>query len=333
MNILYAIQGTGNGHMSRAVEVGPALEKYGNVDYMISGSQVEINLDKDIKYRSKGLGFYFGKKGGVDISQTLRKNMFKRLFKEIKEFPIEKYDLIINDFEPISAWSAKLKKKPCVALSHQSALLSKNSPKPKKNDPFGKMIINRYAPATAHYGFHFSNFDKNIFTPIVKKEIRNQEVKNLGHYSVYLPAYADETLIEILGSINDVRWEVFSKHAKKSYTAKNVSIRTIDSKAFTESIASSEGVLCGAGFETPSEALFLGKKLMVIPMKNQYEQHCNAEALDQLGIAVIQKLNNTLIPTIREWIEKGEALQIDYPDETESIIETIINNQGIDNAS
>jgi len=333
MNILYAIQGTGNGHISRAVEVGPALEKHGNVDYMISGAQVEINLDKEIKYKSKGLGFYFGKKGGVDISQTILKNVSKRLFHEIKDFPIEKYDLIINDFEPISAWSAKLKRKSCIALSHQSALLSKNSPRPKKHDPVGKIIINKYAPASEHYGFHFSNFDKNIFTPIVKKDIRNQEIKNFGHYTVYLPAYSDETLIEVLGGISDVRWEVFSKHARRSYCSKNVNIRTIDSKAFTESMTTSEGVLCGAGFETPSEALFLGKKLMVIPMKNQYEQHCNAEALDQLGVPVLKKLNTTLIPTIRQWIERGEVLQIDYPDETEAIVEKIITNQKQRNVS
>ncbi|MTI19976.1 glycosyl transferase [Fulvivirga sp. RKSG066] len=326
MNILYAIQGTGNGHMSRAVEVGPILEKHGKVDYMVSGAQVDINLDKEIKYKSKGLGFYFGKKGGVDISQTILKNASKRLYREIKDFPIEKYDLIINDFEPVTAWSAKIKRKPCVALSHQSALLSKKSPKPTHKDPFGKMIINKYAPATKHYGFHFSSFDNNIFTPIVKKEIRSKEPKNFGHYTVYLPAYDDEALIGALHGIN-VKWEVFSKHTKRSYDHKNISIRPINSAAFAESITTSAGVLCGAGFETPSEALYLGKKLMVIPMKNQYEQYCNAAALEQMGIPVINRINAAAVTEINKWVERGAPLQIDYPDETESIIDTIIAEQ------
>jgi len=43
------------------------------------------------------------------------------------------------------------------------------------------------------------------------------------------------------------------------------------------------GVFCGAGFETPAEAMFLKKKLMVIPMKGQYEQQCNAAALEEIG--------------------------------------------------
>jgi hypothetical protein len=37
--------------------------------------------------------------------------------------------------------------------------------------------------------------------------------------------------------------------------------------------------LCNAGFETPAEALFMDKKLFVIPIHNQYEQECNACAL------------------------------------------------------
>lgn len=48
--------------------------------------------------------------------------------------------------------------------------------------------------------------------------------------------------------------------------------------------------MCGAGFETPEEALFLGKKLMVIPIKGQYEQQCNVAALKEMGVPVIKSL-------------------------------------------
>jgi len=40
--------------------------------------------------------------------------------------------------------------------------------------------------------------------------------------------------------------------------------------------------------ETPAEALFFKKKLMVIPMKGQYEQLYNAECLKQLGVPIIK---------------------------------------------
>lgn len=100
----------------------------------------------------------------------------------------------------------------------------------------------------------------------------------------------------MLSKVKDVKWEVFSKHSRNSREEKNLNIKPINNEAFIKSMASSEGVLCGAGFETPAEALFLGKKLMVIPMKNQYEQHYNAAALMAMGIPVIKSLKkNTWI--------------------------------------
>ena len=39
MKILYAIQGTGNGHLSRAVDIVPELKKFGNLDLFVSGAQ------------------------------------------------------------------------------------------------------------------------------------------------------------------------------------------------------------------------------------------------------------------------------------------------------
>jgi len=54
MKILYAIQGTGNGHVSRAREIIPILKKKGDVDILISGIQSDIDLPDAIKYKFKG---------------------------------------------------------------------------------------------------------------------------------------------------------------------------------------------------------------------------------------------------------------------------------------
>ena len=67
MKILYAIQGTGNGHLSRARDIIPLLEKKGELDILISGIQADVELPYPIKYKFKGLSFIFGKKGSVDI--------------------------------------------------------------------------------------------------------------------------------------------------------------------------------------------------------------------------------------------------------------------------
>ncbi|QSE96563.1 glycosyltransferase family protein [Fulvivirga lutea] len=327
MKILYAIQGTGNGHMSRAMDVAPALEKHGQVDYMVSGAQADIALPYSIKYKSKGLSFFFGKKGGIDIGRTFNENSSRRIWKEVHDLPIEQYDLIINDFEPISAWAAKLKGKKVIALSHQSALLSSKCPKPKSLDIVGQSILKNYAPATKHYGFHFNSFDENIYTPIVRNSIRQKELTKNGHYTVYLPAYSDEKIIKILSQVKGVDWKVFSKHTKSKHWHENVSIEPINNERFVNSLTSSIGVLCGAGFETPSEALFLQKKLMVIPMKGQYEQQCNAEALKEMGIPIAKKLGKKSIEKIQNWIDTDQHIEVNYQDETQAIVDKIVANE------
>jgi len=96
--------------------------------------------------------------------------------REIKEFPVENYDLIVNDFEPITAWAARKKEVPIISLSHQAALLSKNAPRPKFIDPFGEWILRNYAPVKKYVGFHFEEYDKNIFTPVIRAAIRHRIV-------------------------------------------------------------------------------------------------------------------------------------------------------------
>lgn len=89
-------------------------------------------------------------------------------------------------------------------------------------------------------------------------------------------------------------------------------------------MSSSNGILCGAGFETPSEALFLGKKLLVIPMKNQYEQKCNALALEKMGVTVLKKLNKKSLHKIIGWLQAEPIKNIEYKDSTEDILESIL---------
>ena len=324
MKILYAIQGTGNGHLSRARDIIPVLRKKGAVDILVSGIQADVCLPFPVTYQLHGLSFIFGKSGGVDLVQTYKKTHTKQLYKDIKSLPVEKYDLIINDFEPVSAWASVIKKKTCIGLSHQSAVISKSAPQPKKIDPVGKMVLKNYAPATAKYGLHFECFDDHIFTPVIRQEIRQAPLSTKEHYTVYLPAFEDKKIIKRLKKIQDIEWHVFSKHSKSKYRISNVKVEPIDNERFIQSFTSCKGILCGAGFETPAEALYLNKKLMVIPMRNQYEQHCNAAALKTLGIPVIENMKKKQLPKLEEWIQHGRPLEVHYPDITEDIINMLI---------
>lgn len=324
MKILYAIQGTGNGHIARAEDVVPVLKEFGDLDLFVSGAQADIKLSYPLKYKSKGLSFYFGKGGGVDLIKTFNRNSSKEVYKEIKHFPVEKYDLVINDFEPISAWACKRKHIPCVALSHQSALLSPLVPKPKSFDPVGDWILHNYAPVNDAIGFHFDTFDKNIFTPVIRERIRETKVEDKGHYTVYLPAYDDKKLLPILTKFKSVKWHIFSKHTKKPYHIGKLSVYPVNNEEFTLSLASSSGVLCGAGFETPAEALYLKKKLLVVPMKRQYEQHYNAAALKQLGVPVMKKVKKKSREKIEEWLDNSKRVDVEYANITHQAVERAV---------
>ena len=75
-------------------------------------------------------------------------------------------------------------------------------------------------------------------------------------------------------------------------------------------------MLCGAGFETPAEALYLQKRLLVVPMKGQYEQHYNAAALKQLGVPVMKKVKKKSVSKISEWLDGSNATRIFFEDIT-----------------
>jgi len=323
MRILYAIQGTGNGHISRARDIIPLLEKRGELDVLVSGTEADVGLGYPVKYKLKGMSFVFGKHGGIDLVSTYKKARLKRFYNEVKDLRVENYDIVINDFEPVSAWACRLNHKACIGLSHQVAVLNKKSPAPAERDMIGKSILKNYAPVTDKFGFHFKAYDKKIFTPVIRDEIRNADNSRLPHYTVYLPAYDDKTIIKALREIKNIEWEVFSKHTKESYREKNISICAINNDAFIKSLVSCTGVLCGAGFETPAEALFLKKKLMVIPMKGQFEQQCNAAALKKMGVPVLKKLKMSKVEKILEWVKNGEVIPVNYPNITQEIVDEV----------
>ncbi len=325
MKILYAIQGTGNGHLSRAMDVVPCLQRRGKVDVLVSGIQGDLPLPFPITYKLNGLSFIFGRSGGVDLWRTLVKSSLKKLIKEIKALPVEDYDLVINDFEPVSAWACYMKNKSAVSLSHQSAVLAPNSPKPCHTDMIGRLILKNYAPASSGYGFHFDHYSENVFTPVIRSQVRQQDISDNGHYTVYLPAYDDKHLIKRLSEYSNIRWDVFSKHNRRPLRFKNIHIQPVSNEKFIESMAQSSGVLCGAGFETPAEALYMGKKLLVIPMKNQYEQHLNAAALEQMGVPVIKSLKSRYSSVISDWLENGHPVAVNYPDITRQITDMIVD--------
>ncbi len=333
MKILYAIQGTGNGHISRAREIVPLLKKYGDLDLLVSGSQADVSLADALTYKFHGFSYVFGKKGGIDYWKTLRTMKILQFWKDMQAVPLKNYDLIINDFEPITAWACKLQNIKSVSLSHQASFLSPLTPRPAKKKKFAELILKYYAPTTHHIGFHFKRYDNFIFTPVIREEIRNLKPQNHGYYTVYLPAVDDRLIVKYLHQLPDVQWQVFSKTHVSSFQYKNVLVQKIDNHVFKKSLKNCAGLFTGGGFESPAEALYLGKKLLLMPMKNQFEQTCNAAAAEALGVPLIKKIDDNLVPFLKQWVNTAQQIQIDFPNQTAEIIDEMIKKFALKNVS
>ncbi|MCF8256249.1 MAG: glycosyl transferase [Flavobacteriales bacterium] len=326
MRILYAIQGTGNGHLSRAMEIIPHFQRRAEVDVLLSGTQCELELPFPVRYRYHGLSFIFGKKGGIDLYATYASNRFRRFVREVNSLPVHDYDLIVSDFEPISSWACYIHGKPCIGLSNQAALFTDGVPLADVMDPIGRFILHNYAPVSRSYGFHFQRYNTSIETPLIRKDVRTMKVTDLGHCTVYLPAHRTDKVIKWLSMLPGQRWEVFSKRATASEDHGNITVRPISSTAFLHSMASSSGVLCAAGFGTTTEALFLRKKLCVIPMKGQFEQQCNAVALAEMGITVLPSIKRKHLTRLEGWLAEKSVIRVNYPDNADALVSRIISD-------
>ncbi|WP_426669174.1 glycosyltransferase family protein [Mucilaginibacter sp. McL0603] len=323
MKILYAIQGTGNGHISRAREIVSLLQQYGELDLLISGTEAEVSLSQPIKYRLHGFSFVFGTRGGVDKWATFKLMNLRKLWHDMHHLPLAQYDLIINDFEPVSAWACRLQKLPSVSLSHQCSFVSHKTPRPAKWN-YAEWLFKYYSPTTHHIGFHFEKYDDFIHTPVIRGDIRNLEPVNDGHYTVYLPAYDDKTLVSYLRKTGSVQWHIFSKRQKMHYQDGNIQIFPVNNESFNKSMASCEGLLTGGGFEGPAEALYLKKKVLMIPMIGQYEQQCNALAASKIGVPVIHAIDEDFTEQLNKWIADDNRIEVNFPDETAQIVDNMI---------
>lgn len=304
--VLYAIQGTGNGHVSRARTLYPSLSAHFDVDFALVGKNSEVELPVPPVWTGRGITMEYSKSGSVSIFKTLRSNSLSVFRREIDEMPVEQYDFIINDFESVSIRSAKKKHIPVFGLSHQAAVLAENAPKPSMLMPFGKWVLKWYAPFSHGLGFHFQRFDQNILPPVIREDVLQSRYQAGEKIVVYLPAYGAKKLKRVLSAM-PYRFIVFHKSVKSAFKEHNLEWKPIDAENFSKELLRSKGVLCASGFELPAECLHLGIPLVTIPIKGQYEQQCNAEALRQMGVRVIYKFNKTqLLLSLYEALDRSK---------------------------
>ena len=137
---------------------------------------------------------------------------------------------------------------------------------PRKKFRNSLNYLQKFAPTDIAYGFHYQKFSKNIFLPIIRTKLREINTSNGGGIVVYLPAYDLKNILDILSLFPQVKWNVFSKEVKEKIIKGSIKYNPINEEHFINAMEQCDGVITNAGFATTSEALFLGKPLLTIPM-------------------------------------------------------------------
>lgn len=323
MKIFYAIQGTGNGHISRAVQLYPYLKKYGEVDFFLSGSNAQLNSSVPIKFRSKGLSLFYKNNGGLDYNKILSSLSF-RIYKDAKALPVNKYDLVINDFEFVSSLACSIKKVPCVHFGHQASFQSAKTPRPDGFNPLGDIILKNFVKSNKNIGLHFDAYDENIYNPIIKDEIIDAMPINDEHITVYLPQYSISAIEHYLLQQSQYHFEVFTKEVNSIVCQKNITYFPINNLQFTNSMVRCYGIITAGGFETPAEAMYMNKKLLCVPIFKHFEQECNAAALEKKGVMILKKVDENFAAHFEQWIHNKKPVNLTLTHSTEQIVDILI---------
>ena len=332
MKILYAVQATGNGHISRAMELLPHLQKYGTIDIFLSGANSSLALDAPVKFRSKGVSLFYNCNGGLDYLKMLKQTNPVKLQHLIRSLPVEDYDLVLNDFDFITAAACKKKKISSIQFGHQASFYSDKVPRPAKKSRLGESILKHYAKATQYAGLHFKKYDDHIFTPVIKKSILDAEPTDEGFILVYLPSYCRSQLQDIFTKLKKVPFHIFTHDVSTAKKTENILFLPISTHQFSHHLTRCSGIITGGGFETPAEALHLGKKIMAIPIRSHYEQLCNATALEAMGITCLKNIDPDFNEHFFQWLQNGSTIKMDYSNSIEEVLHFIFhspkNNQG-----
>ncbi|SCB78372.1 conserved hypothetical protein [Gilliamella bombicola] len=323
MKILFGVQGTGNGHVSRCRTLAKALKIAGaDVDYIFSGRDPKDYFDMqafgDYKtYRGVSFATLNGK---INFRKTVQRIRAFRLIKDVRELDLSKYDCIISDFEPVSAWAAHHQHRECLGISNQAVC---QYLKPKEYGMMANVIMKYYAPVTKPIGLHWFHFGHKLLPPMV--DTFQTTPTEDGNVVVYLPFEGLDEIIAMLKQFQNQDFICFHPDIKQPSKYSNVSLQPLGRDSFTHALISCSGIISNTGFALISEALALGKKILTKPVSGQFEQIYNAQCLQSLDMATVMENLNCI--KLKYWLDLPSPKTIIYPDVATALANWIVAGQ------
>ncbi len=320
MKIFYGVQGTGNGHITRARVMAKELFKAGfEVVFQFTGRPADKYFDMEIfdGYQVRtGLTFNT-QKGQVSYLKTARDVKAMTFLRDIKELDLTSYDLIVCDFEPVTAWAAKRQGKKVLGVGHQYAF---NYSIPRSGaDLIAVQVMKHFAPADIGIGLHWHHFGQPILPPIIETpELPTKIQKN--KIVVYLPFEDQTEVIKYLAPFENYNFHLYSPQPVAS-KYEFIQCNPLSRDGFQRDLYDCAGIISNAGFELASEALQLGKKILAKPLHQQMEQISNSLALKELGYG--HTMTDMDISVIEHWLHDSRTVQVTYPNISKLLVDWI----------
>lgn len=215
-------------------------------------------------------------------------------------------DVFVTDYEPNAAWLAYALRKPLVSIDQQSKFRYLNLP---DINGFAQKVerdrLRLFMPrVTAAYACSFlpleaDSGDNQIvqyIPPILADTVRElrptRRKLSAAYFSSYFDAGPERNVVELTESLRDDQDRELSvyvpanKLAELSYLASSkVRIQPVDRESFLKDLSESDSVFSNAGFNSISEAIFLGKPLYLCPLPT-FDQNWCAETIETKGLGV-----------------------------------------------
>jgi uncharacterized protein (TIGR00661 family) len=313
MKIFFGIQSEGSGHTVQAIGLKQILaDKDHNVSLAISAKKEhgfssffssEFNI-----HGYDGFDFIF-KDGRLHIAKTTVHNFF-RLGKIIKSFvdllrliKKEKPDLIVNFYDPLvgltSLFFPDIK---YISIGHQYAMTHWTYPKISgftTQKLFLKLLNWATAPRNQKIALSFyHNGEDNCCPPILRKS--SYETEDVVEDFVLVYLMNDGILPQLINQAikhPEINIECFTKLTRQFDLPKNLSVQNLSGDLFLQRMKRCRAVVCSGGFETASEAMLLGKPLLMVPIVNHFEQISNClDAAQQERAAVWYDIQLSFVP-------------------------------------
>lgn len=270
MRIAYSCAGEGFGHAARTSVLGPMLERRHEVVYF-APETVRGFLEAKIGRRDISIipHFSFDKRGErVLILGSIVKNLpiaarlpaeTAALARRLSDLEI---DAVVSDFEPFLPRAARLAGLPVFQINHPGIVQRVGCVHPLA---WITSIASRLLEGPWQERVHISFYGGDA-GPILRRELFRHRVSDGGYVLLNLkPCYRPGVLPEFerLG----IAYKVFPGGQGD----------------FEEALAGCSCVVSSAGHQIIAEALALGKPILVIPQRGQWEQRLNALKIEETG--------------------------------------------------